>query len=340
MKIWLDVLTGKDLLFAEPIIKKLEKKNHILCTRRDYRELNELTRIRGIKTVSVGRHGGKENLSKLIYSARRINRLAKIVHEFQPNLAISFQSPEAARVAFGLGIKHVGFSDSDHASAVMKLTVPYLNKLLIPWILKKKKFAAYGISEKNILKYKAIDGALISKRSFTKSLQLHDSKIIVIRMAEEHASYNEFANSEIVPIIDQILKILPEFRIVVLPRYADQIRFLKNQFGKKIKVVRKVPDSKDILRYAAVFIGSGGTMTAEAAFLGIPTISYSSRSDYEIDVFLANKKIIVRESNPKKIPGIVQMLASTNSQAMRERAKKLLKKMEEPFPILQKAIES
>lgn len=338
---WVDVLTAKQLLFAEPIIRKLERKDKILCTTRNYRELNGLARIRKIRTRTVGRHGGKENISKLVCSAKRIEKLSRLVYEFQPDLAISFQSPEAARVAFGLGVRHIGFADSAHAWAVMKLTVPYLDKLLIPWIMRKEKFSRYGISEKNILQYKAIDAALISKREFSKDVRLKkDSKIIIIRMAEEQASYNEFASTRIIPIIEQILACLPGFRIVVLPRYAEQIKFLKNQFGKKIKIMQKMPDGKDILRYADVFVGSGGTMTAEAAFLGIPTISYSRRRDYEVDAFLEREKIIVREQDPVRIPRIIKEFAKKNNPVRRERAQKLLKTMEDPFPVLQKAMKS
>lgn len=338
----MDVLTGKQLLFAEPMIRRLEKeKNSVLCTTRDYRELNGLVRIRKIKARSVGRHGGRENLSKLVCSARRIERLSKIVYGFRPDLAVSFQSPEAARVAFGLGIRHVGFADSAHAAAVMKLTVPYLDRLLIPWIMRKEGFARYGISEKNILRYRAIDAAVTSKRSFSRRLRLRkDSKIIMVRMAEEQASYNEFPDAGIIPIIDRILECLPGFRVVVLARYAEQIRFLRRQFGRKVGIMRQVSDGKDILRYADVFIGSGGTMTAEAAFLGIPAISYSGRKDYEVDAFLEKKRIIVREQDPGKIPGIVKRLAKKDGSAAGERARRLLETMEDPFLTLQRAMES
>ena len=339
MKIWIDILTGKQLLFAEPIIKKLKDENRVLCTTRNYRELNGLARIRKIKIRQVGRHGGKENLSKLVCSVRRIEELSRLVYRYEPDLAISFQSPEAARIAFGLGIRHIGFADSAHASAVMKLTVPYLDKLLIPWIMKKEKFSQYGISEKNIIQYKAIDAALISRRDFSKSIRLEGSKVVIVRMAEEQASYNEFADAQIVPIIDQILYCLPKFKVVVLARYEAQIRFLRKRFGRKIKVIQRVPDSKDVLRYADVFIGSGGTMTAEAAFLGVPTISYSDRQDYEVDVFLERREIITRESDPAKIPMVVKRLVKDN-RTCKERAQKLLESMEDPFAVLQEAMKS
>nr|AIF21719.1 hypothetical protein [uncultured marine thaumarchaeote SAT1000_06_A02] len=37
-----------------------------------------------------------------------------------------------------MGIKHICFSDSPHAENVMRLVVPLVQKLLIPWIIPKK----------------------------------------------------------------------------------------------------------------------------------------------------------------------------------------------------------
>lgn len=338
MRIWFDVLTGKQLLFAEPMIKRLGAGNEILCTSRNYRELNRLVRIRGINTRMVGRHGGAEKISKLVCSAQRIERLSRLVHGFGPDLTVSFQSPEAARVAFGLGIRHIGFSDSPHASRVMRMTVPYLDKLLVPWVIKKEKFSRFGIAKKDIIPYRALDGALIAGRRYTRTGRPKRGKTIVVRPAEEQASY-EFADTDIVPIIWKILEELPEFRVVVLPRYAEQIRRFRDEFGKKIRVMQEVHDSKDILRNADIFIGSGGTMTAEAPFLGIPTISFSRSSGFEIDVFLEKRRIVTRETDPAKFPGLVRRLERDGSTYKR-RAMQLYRTMEDPFPILKKVMKA
>ena len=340
MKIWMDILTGKQLLFAEPIIRKMRRGNTILCTTRDYRELNSLVKIRKMQVRTVGSHGGRENLSKLLCGTKRIELLSGIVSKFLPDVAISFQSPEAARVAFGLGIKHVGFSDSPHATAVMKLTVPYLDRLLIPWVLDKSEFAAYGIPEGNILQYRAIDAAITVQRSHTVRYRRGvDDRVIMIRMAESHASYNDFADSQIVPIIDRLLERLPDYTIHVLPRYADQIRFLKRQYRRRITIQEQGYNAKDMLALASVFLGSGGTMTAEAAFFGIPTISYSTRPDYHIDAFLEKKGIIARESDPEKIAKRIKEFEDGKSHSGGPAAA-LLRQMRDVMPVLRKAMGS
>ena len=130
MKIWIDILTPKQLLFSEPIVERLEKKHDLLCTSREYDEVSKLSKIRHFDLIFVGKHGGGDKENKLKASIERIEKLSRKIKKFKPDLVISYGSPEAARISFGLGIKHIMFCDSPHANAVMKLTLPFIQKLL------------------------------------------------------------------------------------------------------------------------------------------------------------------------------------------------------------------
>ena len=46
----------------------------------------------------------------------------------------------------------------------MRLTLPLINKLLIPKIIPKKEFTKYGINPKNIIPYNTIDASVIIQR--------------------------------------------------------------------------------------------------------------------------------------------------------------------------------
>ena len=56
MKIWIDILTPKQLLFFEPIVAKLGKKHEILCTSRKYGEVVNLAKIRDFDIVFIGKY--------------------------------------------------------------------------------------------------------------------------------------------------------------------------------------------------------------------------------------------------------------------------------------------
>ena len=340
MKIWIDILTPKQLLFSEPIVEKLGKKHDLLCTSREYEEVSKLAKIRDFDLVFVGKHGGGAKEAKLKASIDRMGRLSAKIRAFSPDIAISFCSPEAARIAFGLGIKHVAFCDSPHAEAVMRLTLPLIQKLLIPFTIPKKEFSKYGIDEKNIIQYKAIDAFVTIQRKIDQKAKLpfknNNRKNILIRVEEEEASYTS-KSSKIIPIIKKIEREFENENIVVLGRYAKQIENLQKTVGKKVKIVKMTYDGKHLLKNTDVFIGSGGTMTAESALMGIPTISYNAVPNI-IENFLVKKYLVIREANPNKISNHIKKIFESAVNQNQERAERIRKQMEDPVEKLIKII--
>lgn len=342
MKIWIDILTPKQLLFSEPIIEKLSKKHDILCTSRDYDEVLKLAKIRGFDLDFVGKHGGGDKKTKLKASINRMGKLYNKIETFCPDIVISFCSPEAARISFGLGIKHIAFCDSPHADAVMRLTLPLIQKLLIPFTIPKKEFSKYGIDKKNIVQYKAIDAVVTIKRKINQKAKLpfkkNHRKNILIRIEEEEASYTS-KSSKIIPIIKNIINEFSDENIVVLGRYEKQIKNLQKIIGKKAKIVKMSFDGKHLLNNTDVFIGSGGTMTAESALMGIPTISYNAVPNI-IEEFLVKKQLVKRETNAGKISNYIQRVFESTNNLNKKRADKVVIEMEDPIQKLIKILKN
>jgi hypothetical protein len=341
LKIWIDILTPKQLLFSEPIVERLEKKHDILCTSREYHEVSKLSKIRHFKLIFVGKHGGKDKKNKLKVSIERMKKLSNRIKKFEPDLVISFGSPEAARISFGLGIKHIMFCDSPHANAVMKLTLPLIQKLLIPYVISKKEFSKYGINEKDIVQYKAIDAAVTMKRKISEDINSpfkNNKKNILIRLEEEEASYTS-KSSKIIPIIQKIVNDHKNENIVVLGRYTKQINNLQKIIGNKVKIVKMTFDGKYLLNKTDIFIGSGGTMTAESALMGIPTISYNAVPNI-IEKFLVRKYLVKRATSPNKVSTHIKKIVKLKNDQNQKRAKKIVKEMEDPIEKLIKIIKN
>ena len=320
------------------MIKRLKKNHSVLCTSRKYSQVTELAKIRKQKLVIIGKHGGAKKYDKLNASLSRSKLLVKKITKFSPDVTLSFCSPEAARISYGLGIKHICFSDSPHAENVMRLVVPLVQKLLIPWIIPKKKFTKFGIDQNNIIQYKAIDAATISKRKIKNIKKTVGKRIILIRLEEDEAAYS-LKKRPIIPIIKEILKEFSGQEIVIMTRYASQKKYLQQIFQKKIKILSIVVDSKLLLYNADIFIGSGGTMTAESALLGIPTISYDAVPNI-IEDYLVRKKLVMREINPKKMVSVMKKVFKSSNSRRKNRAKKMMSSMEDPYPILLKTMKS
>jgi predicted glycosyltransferase len=339
LKIWFDILTPKQYLFFEYFIQKLQKQHKILCTSRKYEQVNGIRKFGSINPIIIGKHGGKNNVNKLLASLDRSKLLTKKIEKNGPDLLISFCSPEASRVAFGLGIPHIAFSDSPHANAVMRLALPYATKLLTPWIIPKKDFEGFGIDNKNIINYRTIDAAVIIK-NYKKNKQKKSNlrKMILIRPEESEAAYIT-KKSKTVKIIKKIIEKFPDEQKIVLSRYKEQTIKLKKIFGASICLLSKPVSGKELLNNVDCFIGSGGTMTAESGLLGIPTVSFNAIPN-RIEDFLVKKRIIVRSENPDRISReIYQSL--NNPQIIKKRkenARKLVMSFEDPYQVLLKTI--
>ena len=324
------------------MIRRIKQNHTVLCTSRDYQQVTQLAKIRGLKLIIVGKHGGTRRHDKLNASLHRAKSLSLRIKKFSPDITISFCSPEAARVSYGLDISHICFSDSPHATAVMRLVIPLVQKLLIPWIIPKKKFTKFGINIKDVISYRAIDAAVIARRKVSENNKIRSKKngrkTILVRVEEEYASYSTKKRPAI-PIIKEILENFPNEEIMVMGRYASQVRHLQQVFGKKIRVLSKVIDSKILLKKIDVFIGSGGTMTAESALLGIPTISYNAVPNI-IETYLVKKKLVIRETNPKRVVSSIEKVFKSSNLKIKKRSKKILNSMEDPYHALVKTIKS
>ena len=339
MKIWFDAITPKQYLFSEYFIQRLKHKHKIFVTTRKYPQVNEIIKFGKTRPILIGKHGGKSKIDKLLASLERSKILTKKVEKINPDLLISFQSPEASRVAYGMGIPHIGFSDSPHATAVMKLTIPYITKLLTPWIIPKKDFIKYGISSKDIIQYRAIDAGVIIKNYPKLNKQSSNSKkVIVIRPEEIQAAYVT-EKSYSIEMIQEIIEKFPNEKKIVLSRYDEQSKHLRKEFGSKIFLYTKPINGQKMLKECDCFIGSGGTMTAESGLLGIPTISLNSAPN-KIENFLVKNNVILRSNKPNDmIKKISQILNNHKSVRNRQKnASNLLSSFEDPYKILLKTM--
>lgn len=360
MKIWFDILTPKQIMFFKPAIDLLQKEGHdVLGTSRNYREANELSHLKDLKLLMVGSHGGSNLYDKLFQSSKRIVELTKIVSKFSPDVVVSFSSPEASRVAFGLGKHHLGFNDSPHAEAVARLTIPLLSKLFSPKAIPIGAWKKYGIASSHIIRYDGLDpiawlrlNSNLKNRNTSKMGKRHRSspkdnqlleglgidnrkKSILVRLEESKAAYISNKSLRIQPLdfVDHIVESFgTENNVVILCRYPDQIKEMSKRFADRAIVLKQVIDGVRLLENVDVFIGAGGTMTAESALLGKPTISIAPIRFY-IDDYLKKMGLVQQVSSPKKLGETVSILLSDDKKRVdtMKSAVKIISNMENPI---------
>ncbi len=321
-------------MFFRRAVNLLYNSGHeVLCTSRKYREAVELARIKKLDLSLVGSHGGADRYSKLREGAHRTYELAEVIKQFGPDVAFTFSSPEGSRVAFGLGIRHIGFNDSPHAEAVAKLTVPLTSKLYCPWVIPHSAWSGYGIAKKNIVHYRALDPAAWLKHHNDDIQEVkREKKMILVRLEESKASYIADKKISTRRMIDSFVdELWHSVNIVVLCRYEDQIAEVESRYGNKVQVLRDVVEGTALIKSAQLFVGAGGTMTAEAALLGKPTISIAPIQFYG-DRYLVKSRLVKRASNSRLLVRLGMKMISDERyiQTQQKRAARILGRMEDP----------
>jgi len=337
MKIWIDALTPKQALFFNVVKGWLNKKGHeVFSTTRAGYGGHELGSIVNYNLEIIGKHG-LTPFEKLIESSRRIEVLTKIICEGNFDLALSFSSPECARVSYGLGIPHLNFSDSPHAIHASKLTIPLSTLLFTPWIIPKNVWTQYGIEAKDIVQYKAIDASIWLRnwhfRDIKKKLGLENRLTITIRMHEEHASYLLGGGSNVLDFVEGIVnEYADKANVILLSRYQNQYQNLKSKFQDGVTILDFAIDGPSLIKSSDVFVGMGGTMTHEAALLGVPAISAYPGKATLIEEFLIRKNLIIRPHNHDNFMKILSDVCLDKNWRIkyRARSKKLWESMEDP----------
>jgi predicted glycosyltransferase len=254
---------------------------------------------------------------------------------------VSYCSPEAARVAFGLQIPIINIYDAPHAVKQVLLLSQLVDVHLSPKCIPEEEWIKLGFKPEQLRFYDAIDPAAWLKnfspnKMVIKSLGLDpDKKIVVFRVEEAFASYllgkTSDDNPLIAPLIKEVLNLDDELQIIVLVRYGRQKSSLR-KLSRKIIILDHVIDSASLISNSTLFIGGGGTMSIEAALLGIPTISFFPGKLYYEDP-LIKEKLLHHPKTVVEAKGLIEEILDQPKEYFdkcKEKARLLLDSMENP----------
>ncbi len=331
------MLTPKQVLFFGPIINELKSKGaETLATSRRYREVGPLAERAGLALKYVGSRGTKGQEEQLLAATQRQAEMIPIVRDFKPNVAVSIASAVCARVAFGLGIKHIAVNDSPHSEVAGRLSIPLSHHLLCPWVIPYRAWERFGIQRKQVTTYHALDPAAWLKREPLRGPTPRldpKKKTITVRVQESDAPYLAKADMTWTDkLLSTLLDAYPDDNLVALCRYDFQVDDVKSKFGSKCIVPDQVVSGHDLLAATDLFVGMGGTMNAEAALMGVPTISAFQGSLYT-DKYLESVGLLAKALTPSALlSNAKRYLSDGHAAEYRDRARRVLDSMEDPVP--------
>ncbi|MBD3189313.1 MAG: DUF354 domain-containing protein [Candidatus Heimdallarchaeota archaeon] len=315
--IWFEALTAKQAMLFLAIGKRLEQVGFdIIYTTRDYDYIRDIFKHQNVQPKVIGTYGGKTLEEKLLASARRVVLLAEFISQLpsKPIVSISFSSPDASRVAFGLAIPLILLNDTSHSTAVGKLTFSLAKHLIIPECLKRGDFIQLGAQPQIITQYAGVDEVeYLSGKNYEEFLKLRKAVIqktddshryLIFRPEENFAAYMKDPDKKpYLEILQEIVKCYDK-KILVFPRYPQQKKEILQKFKGEVVIPVKGLSNLELYATAEVAVTGGGTMGREAALLGIPSITYFWRH-LEPQIYIENKGFpsysIQNIQNAKKI---------------------------------------
>jgi predicted glycosyltransferase len=344
LKFWVDALTPKQLIFFQVLRLKLEGSGHeVIMTTREYHDVEYVVKRLKMDARFVGKHGGARKPDKLIESISRSAELAKIISNEPPDRAVSFGSPEAARVAFGLGIPHFAVNDSPHSKYVARLSLPLSVMLFCPWVIPFGAWREFGVRRENIRQYRALDPAawLKEKEIWPDPSPFENSAngAIVIRTAESHASYLRSLGPSTSSLVTLLSERFRDTTVIVLPRYREQEEELSEIDSPNVVVGREPFFGPNLLKGCSLLVGGGGTMNAEAALLGVPVLSFYPNEPTIVERYLLKIGLLRRVRSLKEcLREASRILEGDGSKELIQRAGNELGKMENPADFIAKQL--
>jgi len=335
--IWFEVLTPKQAMLFLAIGDKLKEfgfSAHYTTRKHDY--IDDIFKHQNVSPTSFEAYGGKTLADKLITSAKRVVKLAEHMSKFEtkPIATITFSSPDAARVAFGLGIPLILLNDTAHSIPVARLTFSLAKYLITPTCINKDDFIRLGAQPEIIHQYAGVDEAeYITKEKLQlfqkRRKESKEERYLIFRPEESFASYMKDKDSTpYLEILEEAEKQYPG-KILVFPRYEAQKQTLLETFEDKIIIPEKGLHFLELYTNADVLITGGGTMARESALLGIPSITYFWRH-LEPQQFIEEKGFpSYSTQNVPDTKKIIRKICSKPSEYFVDTSK-ILTKLEKP----------
>lgn len=215
---------------------------------------------------------GKDQKGNLVKKAfhylRSVFPTLKLAMHFKPDLFISRGSPTIGFVSKMLRIRHICFSDTEHATLSHAISFPFTDAICTPSCftkdLGKKQVRYNGYSELAYLhpKYFTPDPSVLDNLGLGK-----DDKYIIIRFVAWEAIHDIGHHGFDIQAKRELVAELEKYGRVLITSESP----LPKEF-EKFRITVPPERLHDLLYYATLCIGEGATVASECAILGTPAI--------------------------------------------------------------------
>jgi uncharacterized protein len=280
MRIWLDLSNSPHVLLFAPVARRLTARGHtVLVTARDNAQTVELARQTWPTVDVIGDESPRGVKAKGGALARRVRPLLVWARANDVDVALSHNSYAQIIAAAIRRIPAVTAMDFEHQPA-NHLAFRLSTRVLLPRALAgNEKVRRQGAGRR--ARYYEGFKEEIALGGFEPDTEILNgigvdagpgTIVVVARTPPSRALYHRFENPLFLNALEQISSDVRS-RCVVLCRHREQRDELRRLRLANCTIPDRAVDSRSLMAAADLVLGAGGTMTREAALLGVPTIS-------------------------------------------------------------------
>jgi len=268
MKILVDINHPAHVHFFKYLIQEMSKQGHdvlVTATRKDIAfQLLDAYRIEYVDLGSYGTSLG-EKAFKLLWIDLK---MLAVVKRFNPDYLLGIASFRCAHAAWLLHKVSYIFTDTEHATEQIMLYKPFATKIMTPACFT----TSFGSRQ---VKYKGYhELAYLHPQRFTPNPDVlkeiggaPDDKFFIIRFVSWEASHDIGQKGFSLEGKRTLIRLLKKYGRIIISSETP----LPTEFESYRMSISPI-EMHDLLYYATMYIGEGGTMASEAAVLGTPAI--------------------------------------------------------------------
>jgi uncharacterized protein len=333
LRVWIDLANSPHPLLFAPISRGLTELGHeVLVTVRDNAQTVELAHERWSTVEVIGGPSPGARAAKLGSLTGRIRKLRSWAHAQKLDVAFSHNSYAQIVAARLSGLRAVTAMDFEHQPA-NHLAFRLADAILVPEAMPREVIRRQGAAQKKIrcydgLKEEVYLGDFQPDARVLEKLGIDDrngSVLVVARTPPSRATYHRFDN----PLFLEALKAFGsqrDVRLVVLVRHPEQRGPIAELGLPNCTIPEMAIDSRSLMYSADLVLGAGGTMTREAALLGVPTVSLFAGPPPGVDQWLIEKGALRRVTEIGQLePAVPRPREPRSIEELRERAREVMK---------------
>jgi uncharacterized protein len=308
VKVWIDLANSPHVLLFAPLVHRLEELGHeVALTARDHAQTVELALERWERVTVIGGDSPKGRTRKAATMGDRARRLLPWARAERPDLALGHNSYGQLIAARALGIRSLNAMDFEY-QPLNSLSFRLADRLLLPVALSGTRVRRQGATPRKTRYYDGLKeeiylGDFEPNPDVPRAVGFERGRwkvLVVARTPPSRAIYHRFGNPLFLDALRSVGR-QEDALCVVLARHPEERAALGELGLANLVVPGRAVDSRSLMYAADLVLGGGGTMTREAALLGVPTYTLFAGEPPAVDRWLEQRGLLRRLRTPAEL---------------------------------------